>query len=632
MAQPSSFFLNQGLLGMLTPEEAQQATSAANTSFLMNFLGSGDLGRAYNAAQQAGFGVVDNRLKLMQQQAALAEAQRKRSIELGQQRALQDATEQVPNTGIGTSDPAYLPRNESGQIVAGPGYIPPQFTLNSQRLLSDPRYLAGVGNEPAAIKALEEIRQAERQRQAVATLARKYTRSDGTVDEVAAARDPLYFELFGSDTSKLKTIGEITASGQRRDAMKVLADKYKRPDGTMDEVAAIRDPLYFQLFGEDPSKVKTLGEIADAGQRRDALGRITKETPFGGAPGTPSAATQAQATKDSYIARINALNNAGLFEEAAKLTNQLKELFPEETFSGSPQFVQDNQGRRKAVIIGNRGTVRTLENVNEAVSANTLAQLNKPEIRETEGGLVRVNPMNGKITPIMAGGQQVQTKGEIKETQDGLVVVRGGKAVPVTMDGKPVLGKQSFTEDEQKSAGFALRMAEAEKGMNAPVLKKDGTPLLDKNNNPITLEQMAGRPEFFAEAARTVLPDFLGGQAAGNIIDSRQRQKYRQFQENWVRANLRAESGAAIGKDEMEKEIQTYFPKIGDSQEVIAQKAEARRVTAEAMRRRAGRAANAPTPLPPGGAAPRAFAPSSPTSTLGNLYQNYNLTPPSGGR
>lgn len=632
MAQPSSFFLNQGLLGMLTPEEAQQAASAANTSFLMNFLGSGDLGRAYNAAQQAGFGVVDNRLKLMQSQAALAEAQRKRSIELGQQRALMDATEQLPNTGIGTSDPAYLPRNESGQIVAGPGYIPPQFTLNSQRLLSDPRYLAGVGNEPAAIKALEDIRRADRERQAVATLARKYTRSDGTVDEVAAARDPLYFELFGSDTSKLKTIGEITASGQRRDAMQVLADKYKRPDGTMDEVAAVRDPLYFRLFGDDPSKVKTLGEIADAGQRRDALGRITKETPFGGAPGTPSAATQAQATKDSYVKRINALNDAGLFEEAAKLTNQLKELFPEETFGQTPQFLKDEKtGRTKAVVLGNRGTVRPLEGVTEAVSANTLAQLNKPEIRETADGLVRVNPMSGKVTPIMAGGQQVQTKGEIKETQDGLVVVRGGKAVPVTMDGKPVLGKQSFTEDEQKSAGFALRMAEAEKGLSAPALTKDGKPIKDKNGNPLTLEQVAGRPEFLGEAARTVLPDFLGGQAAGNILDSRQRQKYRQFQENWVRANLRAESGAAIGKDEMEKEIQTYFPKIGDSQEVIAQKAEARRVTAEAMKRRAGRAANAPAPLPPGGAAPTTFGP-SPRSTLGNLYQNYNLTPPSGGR
>lgn len=618
---------------MLPRETAERASSAANQAFLFGLIGTGNPFKAYQAAQQYGFNTIDNQLKLQQAQTAAAEAQRKRSIELGQQRALFEATEQVPNTGVGTSDPAYLPRNEAGQVVAGPGYIPPRFNLNSERLLSDPRYLAGVGNEPAAIKALEEIRQAGAQRRAIETLSNKYRREDGTVNTSALVQDPMYIQLLGNDASKMKTVAEVANEAAMRDSLAALATKYTRPDGTVDTGALAQDPAYIRFLGNDPSKLKGVLEVADLGQRRDALGRITKETPFGGAPGTPSAATQAEATKASYVARINALNNAGLFEEAAKLTNQLKELFPEETFGQTPQFVKDEKtGKTKAVVLGNRGSVRTLEGVTEAVSANTLAQLNKPEIKETDTGLVRINPMTGKITPIMAGGQQVQTKGEIKETQDGLVVVRGGKAVPVTMDGKPVLGKQSFTEDEQKSAGFALRMNEAEKGMKAPALKKDGTPILDKNGNPMTLEQVAGRPEFMGEAARTVLPDFLGGQAAGNILDSRQRQQYRQFQENWVRANLRAESGAAIGKEEMDKEIKTYFPQIGDSQDVIAQKAEARKTTAEAMRRRAGRAANAPTPLPPGGAAPRAFAPSSPTSTLGNLYQNYNLTPPSGGR
>lgn len=633
MAQPvSSFFLDQGLLGMVAPDQAQEAASAANRAFLFNFLGSGDLGRAYQAAQQQGFGLIDNRLKLQQQQAALAEAQRKRNIELGQQRALIEATEQVPNTGIGTSDPAYLPRNESGQIVAGPGYIPPRFNLNSERLLSDPRYLAGVGNEPAAIKALEEIRREGAQRRAIETLSTKYRREDGTVDTAALVQDPMYVQLLGNDASKMKTVADVANEAAQRNALTTLATKYTRPDGTVNTAALAQDPDYIRYLGNDPSKLKTVGEVADAGMRRDAMGRINAATPFGGAPGTPSATTQAQATRDSYVRRINALNDAGLFEEAAKLTNQLKELFPEETFSGSPQFVQDAQGRRKTIVVGNRGTVRTLEGITDAPSANTLAQLNKPEIRETENGLVRVNPMNGKVTPVMAGGTQVQSKGEIKETQDGLVVVRGGKAVPVTMDGKPVMGKQNFTEDEQKSAGFYMRMTEAEKGLSAQAKTKDGKPILDKNGNPLTLEQVAGRPEILGEAARTALPDFLGAQALGNVLDSRQRQQYKQFQENWVRANLRAESGAAIGKDEMEKEIKTYFPQIGDSQEVIAQKAEARRVTAEAMKRRGGRAAAAPapaTPLPPGGARPTTFG-AGPTSTLGNLYQNYNLTPPGG--
>jgi hypothetical protein len=57
-----------------------------------------------------------------------------------------------------------------------------------------------------------------------------------------------------------------------------------------------------------------------------------------------------------------------------------------------------------------------------------------------------------------------------------------------------------------------------------------------------------------------------------------------------VRANLRAESGAAIGVDEMRKEIETYFPQVGDSKERIAQKAKLRESTENAMKTRAGRA------------------------------------------
>ena len=80
----------------------------------------------------------------------------------------------------------------------------------------------------------------------------------------------------------------------------------------------------------------------------------------------------------------------------------------------------------------------------------------------------------------------------------------------------------------------------------------------------------------------------VGGMAAGaaNAIGgffSPEMQSYRQAQEDWVRAKLRKESGAVIGKDEMAGEIKTYFPQPGDSKEVIDQKARARAVAEQQM-------------------------------------------------
>lgn len=58
----------------------------------------------------------------------------------------------------------------------------------------------------------------------------------------------------------------------------------------------------------------------------------------------------------------------------------------------------------------------------------------------------------------------------------------------------------------------------------------------------------------------------------GNFMKSPEGQKYRQAQEDWVRAKLRKESGAVIADEEMEREIRVYFPQPGDGPDVLAQK------------------------------------------------------------
>ena len=135
-------------------------------------------------------------------------------------------------------------------------------------------------------------------------------------------------------------------------------------------------------------------------------------------------------------------------------------------------------------------------------------------------------------------------------------------------------------ESQSKSYGFFQRMQNSTSVFSQPVVI-DGKQVLDAAGNVITLEQYAGKPEIIASALKA-LP-FGIGNAAGNTVESSLRQQYSQAQMDWVRAKLRKESGAVIGADEMADEITTYFPQLGDGDAVIAQKAQARRVSEKAM-------------------------------------------------
>jgi hypothetical protein len=137
------------------------------------------------------------------------------------------------------------------------------------------------------------------------------------------------------------------------------------------------------------------------------------------------------------------------------------------------------------------------------------------------------------------------------------------------------------TEGERLSAGFAQRMEFSEQKIRelendyAKQMAEKGS----KANTPYPTVGMsvAGSIPFVGDFARS--------KAA-----SEEQALYRQAQENWVRANLRKESGAVIGADEMDREIQTYFPTAAElsNPRIIAQKSQARQVTMDAMRQNAG--------------------------------------------
>ena len=142
------------------------------------------------------------------------------------------------------------------------------------------------------------------------------------------------------------------------------------------------------------------------------------------------------------------------------------------------------------------------------------------------------------------------------------------------------------TEGERNAAGFVQRMEASEQ-------------MIDKLENKIATQQMGtgkvqmGDAKKVNEPYATGFTQFLGGiplvgEYARTKAMTPEQQQYRQAQENWVRANLRKESGAAIGAEEMDKEIATYFPMPGNDAATIQQKKVARQVTMDSMRKAAG--------------------------------------------
>jgi hypothetical protein len=63
---------------------------------------------------------------------------------------------------------------------------------------------------------------------------------------------------------------------------------------------------------------------------------------------------------------------------------------------------------------------------------------------------------------------------------------------------------------------------------------------------------------------------------ATNPLAGQKSQRARQAQEQWAEAFLRVKTGAAATQGEVDRNVRTFFPTIGDSPEVIAQKARAR--------------------------------------------------------
>jgi hypothetical protein len=185
----------------------------------------------------------------------------------------------------------------------------------------------------------------------------------------------------------------------------------------------------------------------------------------------------------------------------------------------------------------------------------------KTRIDPNTGDRININPdMSPYRIPTGSSANnapQSQTQGQTPG-QPNISVTEGKRTKP-------------YPEFQSKSAGFYNRMMDANKEIDNLFAGGDG---VQGTRDDLKNEDVYNWHEY----ARDNVP-FIG-----NALTSENFKRAQQAQRNWVSANLRLESGAAIPPEEMEMEFKKYFPTYGDGDAVIQQKARARKKVEQNMR------------------------------------------------
>lgn len=162
------------------------------------------------------------------------------------------------------------------------------------------------------------------------------------------------------------------------------------------------------------------------------------------------------------------------------------------------------------------------------------------------------------------------------QTDQGLVQVhpKTGAIRPLGIS-KPLPAAKQLTEGQAKATTYASQMQSASN-------------VIDK------VEGSGFNPTGLGEQLQVGL---AGG--VTNIFSPAKAQQYKQAQEQWAESFLRAKTGAAATKEEVELNRKTFFPQQGDSKEVVRQKSEARAQAERDVLNMAGAGRELATPRSP---------------------------------
>lgn len=304
--------------------------------------------------------------------------------------------------------------------------------------------------------------------------------------------------------------------------------------------------------------------------------------------------TQALGTEGAFAGATPEQRAAAAFMGPAKGSQFLAEATKEE-FSTTPQTLIVN-GRPASVLVSKTGATRVL-NANPLPNEEKVDTGNEILFRDKATGAItsRINKvMTPGETALMGIRQQEFMRGafDIVPTAEGfsyVPVTPGTPAIPVVGPSGAQLQRPDTikppTEGQSNAAAFLTTMRQATSVLSQPLTDRAGQPVIGPSGEPLTAEQAFSQPNV-VQAAVSAVP-FVGG-TLESVFSTKDRQRVLQAQQAWVRAKLRKESGAAIGKEEMEQEIKTFFPQVGDSPETIQQKSVMRTQAENALAIQAG--------------------------------------------
>ncbi len=158
------------------------------------------------------------------------------------------------------------------------------------------------------------------------------------------------------------------------------------------------------------------------------------------------------------------------------------------------------------------------------------------------------------------------------------------------------LKRSSLKTDELQRANIRSQISERGKEIDSSIPTLSGKP---QNASQSAANSYANRLKEANVSINNLGSKFTGKLSqlpAFNFMKSSDRQVYEQAQKNFITAVLRRESGASIADTEFDTARDIYFPKPGDSADVVKQKASTRNTVINNFYREA----NVPRPVTPG--------------------------------
>lgn len=268
--------------------------------------------------------------------------------------------------------------------------------------------------------------------------------------------------------------------------------------------------------------------------------------------------------QNSAMTRKQLLERNATIERLKKSNPELSDLIDLDP-EAAAKVIAENAGPKKPYegtgIDAQNANILLTGDPNTAEYAAAYNMLSAPKTeRGADGSVSTISPnMSAYRKPTFTGAPA-----EVAAAAQQTVAEYGDKG------GIAVGDPTSFGVEKAAAAGYAQRMQNADEILDVLPAGAD--------------QGKTGVPGYLD---KYLLPDSWGeGVVKENATP--EQQQFLNGANEWIRAKLRKESGAAIGKDEMRQEYETYFPVPGDTPEAIAQKRSLRLNATNSMKAASG--------------------------------------------